>query len=45
MDEQRAKDLQRIPFSMTAFTEQLIRVFVANDLVRQILMVYVLLCI
>ncbi|KAJ7435287.1 hypothetical protein FB451DRAFT_1194759 [Mycena latifolia] len=31
--EQRAIELQQLPFSMTAFTEQLIKVFVTNDLV------------
>ncbi|KAJ7435286.1 hypothetical protein FB451DRAFT_1418305 [Mycena latifolia] len=30
--EQRAIELQQLPFSMTAFTEQLIKVFVTNDL-------------
>jgi hypothetical protein len=32
--ENRAFSLNRIPFSMNTFTEQLAKVFVANDLVR-----------
>ncbi|KAJ7818449.1 hypothetical protein B0H13DRAFT_1922228 [Mycena leptocephala] len=32
--EQRAAERQRLPFTMTAFTEQLLKVFVTNDLVR-----------
>lgn len=39
-EEQRAKDLQRIPFSMKAFSEQLMKVFVANDLVCLVLTIY-----
>jgi hypothetical protein len=33
--KQRAENLQRIPFSVLALTDQLVRVIVSNDLVRQ----------
>jgi hypothetical protein len=39
-DEQRIINAQRVPFSMAAFREQLVKVFVSNDLVCYFLAVF-----
>lgn len=39
-DEERVANSQRVPFSMTAFREQLVKVIVSNDLVCYFLAVF-----
>jgi hypothetical protein len=39
-DEERHINAQRVPFSMAAFREQLVKVFISNDLVCHLLTVF-----